>query len=126
MEDIKVDTFNFMATDNDDCQSAYDDEDDFDDIQEEADIGKSPISSEVQTQNSSSNKKPLANSFEFFGEESEKVKHEPQKLLKFEVGKIRFYISKIELDMLNNAYTKYLDTVYPAKSFIDYILEGCK
>lgn len=44
----------------------------------------------------------------------------------FEVGKIRFYISKVELDMLNGAYTKYLDTVYPAKSFIDYLLEGCK
>lgn len=126
MYNIKVDSFNFMAPNNGSSQSSCDDEDDLDDEQLEVEINKSPVGGAVQTQNTSGSKNSSAGSFDVPSDESEKSKPDTQKLLMFEVGKIRFYISKVELDMLHDAYTKYLDTVYPAKSFIDYLLEGCK
>ena len=126
MEDIKVDGFNFMVSSSSNDQSSRDVEDNSNDEQPVIEIKSSPAGGDVQTHNASGGECSTAGSFDVPGSESEKNKPEPQKLLMFEVGKIRFYISKVELDMLNGAYTKYLDTVYPAKSFIDYLLEGCK
>lgn len=40
----------------------------------------------------------------------------------FEVGKIRFFISKVELEMLNKAYIEYMDKVYPKKTFVQYLI----
>lgn len=126
MEDIKVDGFNFMVSSNGGEQSSRDIGDNSNDEQPAAEIKGSLAGGNVQTQNASSVESSSASNFDVPSDESEKSKPEPQKLLMFEVGKIRFYISKAELDMLHGAYTKYLDTVYPAKSFIDYLLEGCK
>ena len=126
MEDIKVDGFNFMVSSNGSEQSSRDIGDNSNDEQPAAEIKGSPAGVDVQPQNASSAESSSASNFDIPVDESEKSKPEPQKLLMFEVGKIRFYISRAELDMLHGAYTRYLDTVYPAKSFIDYLLEGCK
>ena len=48
----------------------------------------------------------------------------PQAVSIFQCGEIRFIISQVELGMLNEGYLFYMDNIYPAKTFIEFILEN--
>ncbi len=49
-------------------------------------------------------------------------KPEASRKVRFIFGEIKFSISEAEKDMLTDAYTAYMDTVYPAKGFVSYLL----
>lgn len=126
IDDIKVDGFNFMVAGSQGSTTIGGDKSEQSDEQQANEDNPSPLSGVSQTSNSFSGENRSMNSFDIPVDETAKNKSEPQALQMFEIGKIRFYISKVELDMLHDVYTTYLDTVYPTKSFVDYLLEGCK
>ena len=126
MDDIKVESFNFLSPIN--SNNASNDNEDLDnteyaekeyntDIKEYE--GSTSIVSESGAQGLNSNDVSVQ-----VDDEALNSKPKVPTLFLFELGKIRFCISKVELDLLNSAYVKYLDTVYPQKSFIDFLLEG--
>lgn len=128
MEDIKIEGNNFLFPISDNISDNIEHQEN-----ETTYIGNddNADNSAVETYNVSNSDKPYdvdrgIHSGDVNGEDSTNEQENKSKsptVSLFEVGKIRFFISKAELDMLNQAYTKYLDTVYPAKTFIDFLLE---
>lgn len=120
MAEIEIEGYNFLAANTSDSKKGFDDFDTKDSDNSSAD--GDDVSDKIKPQGAESGQsQKQGDSFEAPNEEQSDKLRVPS-VLTFEVGKIRFCISKVELEMLNNAYAKYMDTAYPSKTFIDFIL----
>lgn len=121
MEEIEIEGYNFLAANTSDVQKDFDDFDAKD--SDSSSVDDNEVSDKIKSQEDvgSGHSRKQDDSLEAPNEEKTD-KLEAPSVSTFEVGKIRFCISKVELEMLNNAYARYMDTAYPAKTFIDFIL----
>lgn len=123
MNEIQVESFNFVQGD-----SYRQDKDDLSgDCDNDSAIcsggSKSSKIDSVQTPNSESHAESIGNGVDGAIPPEEKTASLYNSTASFfEVGKIRFYISKVELEMLNKAYIEYMDKIYPKKTFVQYLI----